>query len=348
MVCAVFTYLIGIMENIWLLLVVSMISFGCIGFVDGGTQVFFLHLWGKEAMPFIQLNYFLLGLGCLAAPLVAEPFLTNRDGHPIPIHENGTIVLQQMPFPVHYAYAVISASMVICCLLTLTAWWRDPDPSEHPSRNTNHEADRLTDVSCHNRSSSNRYLAWKVTAITLHLIFVHLYAGVEIGMGSFLVTFAVTSDLHLSKARGSYLTSMFWSTFTFMKLGAMIVIPYIGNSCNMLLGILIATTGSLILVPFASHDETMLWIGVALIGIGMSSVYACTFRYLEGFFPVTSLISGLTTFFFISGEFTFPFLISALIEHEPRFLLWVIMSCCIVMLITYPLVMVICNSKLKR
>lgn len=338
---AAFSYLMGIMQNLYGLLVLALLNLGLLGFFEAGCQIFLLQTWGKEAMPFIQVTYFMFGVGAMAAPLISEPFLTNHEGEDERNRESSHLQHSPSsgPLAVQYAYAIVAGNFVFCSLVAMISWWKTPPLSQHPSRQTNNS-------NTNGKKEVSPF--WKTVVVTLHLIFVHVYAGIEIGVGSFLVTFAYQSGLHLSKQRASYMTTMFWTLFTVMKLGALLVIPIIGNGNNILLGIGITTVGSAIIVPYGATDETMLWIGIGLVGFGISSIFACALRYLEGFFPVTSMIGAMNSFMFISGEFTFPFLISAFIEDEPRIMPWVVMGCTIVMIITYPIIMLLCNTKLKQ
>ena len=54
----------------------------------------------------------------------------------------------------------------------------------------------------------NPYL--KVVVTVLSILFFHSYCGLEISFGSILPTFAVKSNIHMTKSEAAYLTSSYW------------------------------------------------------------------------------------------------------------------------------------------
>jgi hypothetical protein len=331
-----------------------------LGLIEGGSTVFVFHMWGREAMPFIQAAYFAFGLGALMAPLLSEPFLLIRKpGDLFEDMEFGYHVAQ--PHIVHEAgqkynlivpYSVLSAFMFCNAVVMLAIWFWYPQTPEHHSRITvDVSAEKSVETgvtgSGEPEKQSNRKL-WKFIVIVLHMIEIHLYFGIYVGLASYLVTFVVTSDLQLSKTTGSHMTTMYWSTFTFTKLAAILYIPFVGNRNSILLGLGVIVLGNMILIPFADSSEIALWIAVALIGAGLSAIYACMLRYLEGFFSITSTIGSLTSVAGVMGEFTFPAVISLFIDADPFVIIWVIAGSSMFMAVLFPIIMLLCNLKLKN
>lgn len=66
------------------------------------------------------------------------------------------------------------------------------------------------------------------------------------------------------------------------------------------LGIIVLA--NVVLVPFGNTYEWALWSGVAILGVGMSSIWASIFGYLEEFFPVTSRMAASFTVAATFGE----------------------------------------------
>ena len=58
-----------------------------------------------------------------------------------------------------------------------------------------------------------------------------------------------------------------------------------------------------ILLPFANHYEWALWVGSALMGFGVSSVYPTLWTFLEEILPVTSKMTSVVNVCASVGEF---------------------------------------------
>lgn len=322
-----------------------------LGLIEGGSIVFVFHMWGSVAMPIIQTAYFMFGIGALAAPLLSQPFLLVThpgdlmDGLEIGyraakshehLHDQGMECNLVVP------YSVLAGLMLVNAVLMFLVWCWSPETPEHPSRIQVPKEGSVVGMQEKTRST-----VWKAVVVMLHLLVVHLYFGVYVGLASYLSSFVVTSDLNLSKTEGAHMTTMFWSTFTFAKLVALAYTPWIGNRNSVLLGLSVMLTGSILLVLFAETSESLVWLAVALIGIGLSSIYACMLRYLENFFPVTSTIGSLTSVAGVLGEFTFPALISLFIDSTPIVVVWVVAASSVAMSALFPLIILLCNTKLK-
>lgn len=344
LIASLCTLAVGHLSSISLMLAAFSLNGVTLGIIEGGSTVFVFQMWGTTAMPFIQAAYFMFGIGALAAPLISQPFLitlpADLPGVDLDIENDDR---RGVHFNLIVPYAALAGLMFFNSVAMMFLWFFYPSTPEHSSRLTVSEppADGAV-ILVHKKVRTT----WKVIVITLHLIVIHLYFGVYVGLASFLVPFVVNSDLRLTKATGARMTTMYWSAFTFTKLIAMCFGQRIGHRNIVLAGISIMMTGSWILVHFAESNETMVWVGVALIGSGLSSIYACLLRYLESFFPVTSSIGSLTSVAGVMGEFTFPALISLFIEDDPVVVVWVVAVSSCLMLFFFPLIMLLCNTRL--
>lgn len=187
--------------------------------------------------------------------------------------------------------------------ITLTSSFRD-DTQESPQE-------------CELKKRRDFYF-WKGFVIVLTVMFMHIYYGLEITFGSFLTTFAHESGLQLSKADGAHMTSLFWGTFTVLRLFTVFYIEYVGAEMNILLSLVVVLIANVLLVPFGNSNELCLWIGVGVIGLGTSSIWASLFGYLEEYFTVTSRIAAGMIVSAIVGEFVFPLIISNFVQDYPQ------------------------------
>ena len=166
--------------------------------------------------------------------------------------------------------------------------------------------------------------------------------------GSYLTTFAVKCHLKLSKADGAHLTTLFWSTFTLFRIATVFYITLIGNEINIFASLSVILAANVLLVPFADNNVYLLWTGVALIGIGVSSVWACVFGFLEEHFPVSPLVSAFMIVSATLGEFVFPAIISLFIRSYPMILMWITLFCSAGIAILFSFMSLICRFKIKK
>lgn len=349
------TLSIGYLSRLWVLLTIFVLNGMCLGFFEAGSNVFILHLWGKETAVFMQALHFMFGSGSLIAPLIAEPFLVKRNETLI---KEGIAVYDQAT-KLFYPYSVIAVLLAINAVVMFVVYRLFPETEEHHSRKRRREEEesnkrqqeqqQVTQLQVQeDEKRVKSYKRWKVFVLVLTLFFMHIYLGLEISFGSFLMTFAVNSSLKLSKATGAHLTTLFWSTFTFIRVLTILVIGWAGNRGVILTSLTLVLSANALLTPFGDSNQLLLWLGVGMIGIGMSSVWACIFGYLEEFFPVTSVIGSLMIVSAVLGEFVFPVIISSFVKDFPQILLWVVLFCSVSIALLFSVICLVCEYKLKR
>ena len=303
---------------------------------------------------------FFFGFGSLLAPLIAQPFLLETDEE-YDVHLNYTHVNQtttktsSSDILLVYPYSIVACFMLLTSLFLLIVWKIEPQTEEHPSRketpginskkgsSDNHKDQEATGITDDIKKCRN----YKFIAVALMMVFAHLYYGLETTFGSFLVTFVVES-LGKSKSDGTKLTSLYWGTFTFWRLTTVFYIEYIGSEMNILICLFIILAGNVVLIPFASSSVLCLWIGTAVIGLGVSSIWSAQFGYLEEYFPVTSKMSGSIIVSACVGEFLFPLIISYFVTTAPDVFLWVTLFCSLSLMAIFVILMYVMRVKLGK
>ena len=139
-------------------------------------------------------------------------------------------------------------------------------------------------------TSGQRWL--KELVYLLCALFDFCYYGLELAMSNLLTTFCVKSGLGLDKQDGADLTTVFFFTYTFFRVTTIFYIEKLGNERNLWLNFMVIAIANVFIVPFGDRINWCLWVGVALLGIGTSSVYASIFGFLEGFFPIKSRVAA--------------------------------------------------------
>ena len=310
----------------------------CIGFVDGILNFIFLLLWGRQAMPFVQIAYFIMGCGMISAPVLSKLFLS------VPLDEVvmvGVEFTENSETRVTRLYLIVAVFQGINAGIFLIVWFFYPETTDHPSRlkqDTGEESES---------SDAGSKRRWRIIVVILHLICMHVYYGVEVSFGSYLTAYSV--QIGLTKADGAQLTTLFWSTFTVFKAVAILYIPWIGYASNTLLGLTVMLVGSVLLLPFggsSSSDTRLLSAGVGMTGTGLSVIYSSTLLFLEEYMPITGVLGSLMCVSVAMGEFTFPALISLFIESYPTMLMWTGLFSAVTMILAFSLIVVICRNKL--
>lgn len=323
------------------------------GALDTGSNVWLLNIWGKESAPFLQALHFAFGVGGFMAPLIAAPFLSVRAENPSDnSSESGNFSTVYNPI------MNLSASTIINDNLwkeltdheknfTLRLNETDTDDIDSTSTNlkyiysiiggfsylvtflfmllyllTSNEEKYSGEKKDENLKSPGRLFTCIVGFLTGILIFI--YAGIEIGYAQMLVTYAVKGNLKLSKSTGSYMTSVFWGTFTFSR-GLGIFLSLYFSCLTLMIGDLVLTIiAGVILLVLGTTSETFLWIGTATLGLALASFFPSAISWVERYIVMSNKVASIFSVGAALGEMVIPLLISQFIESFPKVLFYAI------------------------
>lgn len=346
------------------------------GLIGSGANLFLIQLWGKENPPFLQALHFSYGVGALLAPLIAKPFLLplnpgddRRSSH-VPL--NGTSMpaheIEYAPGDVMlmYPYGIVAACHMIPIGIFIMLYRLHPVTDQHPSRvvvvNMPLDADRrekgaITDkremrleaagVESSPSPAATPSTFWKKVMIAFILVFALCSYGIELTYGSYLTTFAVKSASHLDKGTGAYMTSLYWTVFTFFRLSTIFYIDYIGPESNIMMNVTLIIVSNILIFPFADNSPLCLWIGTFFMGIGNSSIFASIFGFIENYFPVSNKVASALMVSSFCGEFVFPVIVSHFMEDRPTIFLEVTLACTVCLAASFALAVAVARSKLS-
>lgn len=71
----------------------------------------------------------------------------------------------------------------------------------------------------------------------------------------------------------------------------------------LIIDLVLIVLSNVFLVPFANQYEWALWVGSALMGVGVSSIYPTLWSWLEMILPVTSKMTSVINSCACVGEF---------------------------------------------
>jgi tRNA-binding EMAP/Myf-like protein len=340
-----------------------------------------IELWGSESSSFLQALHFSYGVGALVSPLIVRPYLLESEFMEGMESEgmllstmNGTVSERERMMEQSYTREdvllkypcwIVAGFTLIPTILYVLLWRLHPKSNSHPSRLEvkdvvlaedadpdtikKHETKKSQLQEIERQRNTTSYQFYKYVSIGLMMLFMPIYYGVELTFGNYLATFAVKSDLRLSKATGADMTSMYWAMFTFFRLSTVFYIDYIGAEMNIIMNTVVIMIANVVLAPlyFGYASVWCLWIGAVLMGMGCSSIWASAFGYLEMYFPVSSRVASFIMVSTAVGDFSIPFVMSQFIKDYPNVFLYITLISSLTMAFIFMLAVIVCRLKLR-
>lgn len=309
-------------KDVWVM-VTTIVSNGFFfGIVESTGTIYLISMWKKQCAPFLQAFHFSFGLGALVAPLYTRCFLAR-----------GPIDSKSRETNVFMAYAINGALMlsVSFCFMCLRFFI-----GSHVISST--DADTSDQSSNKSRGEIGPSLAQRLAKCFVcisGMFFIFLYCGVEISVGSFLSPFAVNSQLHLSTQTAALMSSVYWSAFTFARLGAIVYLSFISVLSSLLISFAFIALSNVFLFVYGDTLEWALWTGIVLNGIGLSAIWASLFAYISQFMPCTNTLTSLLICAACVGECVMPIITSIFISSNVNTFQWIVLVSSVLMILAF-------------
>jgi len=177
-----------------------------------------------------------------------------------------------------------------------------------------------------------------IKLMMLIVAFLVMYVGAEVGFGGWVYTYALKQNL-ANETSGAYLTSAFWGSFT---AGRLLSIPIAARLRPrwILLGDLIGSIFSIVLIILLPDSVYVLWAGAILLGLSMASIFPTMFTLAERRMTLTGKV---TSWFFVGasvGAMFFPWLMGQFFEKiHPLAIMFVILGDLVLAILLYAIVM---------
>jgi fucose permease len=268
------------------------------------------------------------GVGAILGPILSEPFLS-------PIHQNNTNFNYNefitsgnssgdafesklyIPYSISAMTAILSS--VIFLVLYILRPYHSPQPID-----TNDDRQQLVDENTSSTIRSkfecpNRSTIWMITISGLFLL---LYAGTETAYFTFSASYVTRTDLHLTKNTGAYMASVLALSFTITRALSILIAIKMSPQLMIYMDCLILVCGYIIIFIFANTNQTFLWMGNILLGIGFASVFPSYYPFIEGSLRISNMIGSI--FLFCSGlsSCICPLIVGLFIETKPLMLIY--------------------------
>lgn len=293
-----------------------------VGIFDTGANIWIINLWGKKNGPMLQIYHFAFGLGGLLSPIVAEPFLSvhHEGGHSYQLgnvelfpalettlNSTGAASAIHKASRIDVPYGIIGIVHFMLFISMLVFYCIDSSDSKPPPGVQN---DGVTASKC------KRY-----TLLLCLSTYLMIYVALESCLGQMLSAFAVKSKLQFDKSQASYLSSLFWTTFTMSRVFSAFWAMKSTPKCMMFTEHTMSLFAFGLFLYFGETNKTMVWVCAAMVGIGAAGMYATAITWTVEFMPLTNKMMSISTVFSGSGGMAPPFIVGRFIDENPMILM---------------------------
>ncbi|XP_077498861.1 sodium-dependent glucose transporter 1B-like isoform X3 [Amblyomma americanum] len=316
----------------------SVLAGLAMGALDTGANVWLINLWPTGCGPALQAYHLAFGIGAFIAPFVTEPFLSVNVSAAanvtatsanitspwaqisgMVLGEELEVAISEMREPrLSWAFGIVSGFIFLVAILMFIVYLLDRSdykPSPAPS----------------NQSQNCRVNRFAYTLLALLGCYIMVYLGLECSFGQMLPTFAVESDLQMTKSEAAYLTSLFFLTFTVARIGSIFWSAVASPSCILLTCQVLLVITFALLPIFGASSATWLWALSGVAGVGLAAVFAAAVSYAVQFLVITNTMMSVVTVSASLGTMVPPVLVGMFIEQDAMVLAYVCIAAALLM-----------------
>ena len=129
------------------------------------------------------------------------------------------------------------------------------------------------------------------------IIFYFFLVGSDASFHPYLTTFSVKSRLNLSKKVGAEITGTFWGCFATMRFVNIFATIYLKPIYIMCASCLVSCIGSILLMICGNESGTGLWVGSAMFGLGIASIWPTGMLWIKSHMKITNRIGKFFPYF---------------------------------------------------
>ena len=333
-----------------------------------------LRLWEDKSGPYMQALHFSFALGTFVAPLIAEPFIeqdaipdiptshycnpqpddtTNTTTNCTSINEtlvsNCTVSLDDSDFfssvRFGWAYWISSFGMLLVAipLIYFTACTKRRHPQLYQQIIAQKENTDATEKRKSNKANVKHYKIFWTFIVTTCAVFLFCYIGVEITYGSYIFTFAVTyKELCFSKSKAALLNAVYWGSFTVGRLAGIGIAMLKVSTTNMLVSDFVGSMCAVLLLAILRKSDLVIWIGSALLGISIASIFPSMLLWIDEHLEVTGKVTAVLVNGAALGDMILPLTVGLLITNvNPELFLYLMLAYCSAATLVYIITLVV-------
>ncbi|NWI95153.1 MFS4B protein, partial [Pitta sordida] len=291
-------------DSLLLTVLMSVIG-GSMGILDTGGNVLALKTWGAEAGPHMQALHFSFAAGAFVAPILAKMALGGSESKELPAAEKtNQSVLKSVPtasaasatpaLQHHleedflWSYVVIGTYLLLISIFFFILCSKG-NSARDKSKNS---------------QQKGMFAKYHYALIGLLFVFFLFYVGAEVTYGSYIFTYAkVFAEMKENEAAA--LNSVFWGAFAACRGVAIFGAAFLYPGTMIVLSLLASLVSSSALAFFA-HYRALLWVGSAVYGASMATVFPSGISWIEQYTVVQGKSASLFVIGAALGEMCIP------------------------------------------
>ncbi|NXJ21975.1 MFS4B protein, partial [Dicrurus megarhynchus] len=282
-------------ESLLLTILMSVIG-GSMGILDTGGNVLALNTWGSEAGPHLQALHFSFAAGAFAAPILAKMALGGSESEELPgAEKTNQSVLKSVPtasaasttpaLKDHHdedflwSYIIIGTYILFISIFFFVLYSKSSSARDK------------------SKASAQKGVRAKYHWPLVGLLFVFFlfYVGAEVTYGSYVFTYAMVFA-EMKESEAAALNSVFWGAFAMCRGVAIFGAAFMYPGTMILMSLLSSAASSSALAFFA-HYRASLWVGTAVYGASMATVFPSGISWIEQY----TVIEGKSASLFVVG-----------------------------------------------
>ncbi|XP_053396951.1 sodium-dependent glucose transporter 1-like [Mercenaria mercenaria] len=303
------------------------------GIVNVSGQRIILEMWKEKAPSPMHATHMGFGIGAVAAPLIANPFLavldfsqnnaTAEGNKGVPNSESYVIVEETR---VQYAYVTIglvslmlSSPFLIypfikCCFMKDRDQYVSFDTGK-PSKIS--KLNKLIDTINPATYAGGSFKFGAFVFIMVALYFLNLVGGEQL-FGNFIRTFSV-DELHFPRNEASYLDTAYWGSFTIGRFLGAVLSHFVHIRTLLLADVSLNLLAVTLLDVFSARNKALLWTFTALVGFLVAPLFPAGISYANTQIEVGGMVLTLIVFMVGLGHMLYIWIEGALYQnYGPR------------------------------
>ena len=322
-----------------------------IHFFNKGGNILCLDLWkgAKNGDPYLHSIHFAFALGAFVAPIIAEPFLCNKSSSIEMDKTLGTMKTEQSQIQnssidnsacfqnqytisgMHILYPIVGVTALLSSFGYLVYAIKHIQEDKDGKKISVLKQEKVEhmdkkEIECLDKTQ----VMYRRTVVIILLAFLFTYVGLEIMFGTYIATFAVESELHLSRQEAALVNAAFWGSFALMRFASIFIAFRINSLYQLMFSFTMCGLGITTLVIAAEKSVYLLYICSGVMGTGMASIWACGILWLKQHIRVTNRIGSLLIVAGSLGGNSFLIMMGQFISQYPMLLMYI--EICLVLL----------------
>ncbi|KAG4078653.1 hypothetical protein HA402_015243 [Bradysia odoriphaga] len=288
------------------------------GLYDTSQVVWIIEIWQAKAGPFILAQHFFYALGSNIPSILIAPFLIDANSSTGKGSESRIYV----PFTILGAIATLA----FLCQALLFAFYRYYTPPIYANEIDNLvPADKTvsqepsTETAEIAKSDLSTIFGWnkrKIQLIAITGMFIGTYQGMEMCTFNFIPIFGQYSNLKMTESASAYVLTSLTATFAIGRGIGIILILKVLPEFILFANLALVLIGNVILLVWASDNQTMFWIGCIIMGTGYSTMYPGFCAFMEKHLVFTDDIGSFMVVLGSTFAAIYPLIVGKLIEQK--------------------------------